>query len=685
MARRIAFILLLTWSTQAVCQKPDEIEIIRDKWGVPHIYAPTDAQVAYGLAWAHAEDNFKTIQLTILGAKQMLGRHLGKEGAVVDYVVGLLRCEEIVNNQMHTVSPEFLKLVEGYVAGLNAYARHHPKELYIKKVFPITAKDVFKAYVLQLAVMDGADKLIKKLVDSDVPNVLPSTIGSNAIAVAPHKTEDHATYLAVNSHQPLEGPAAWYEAHLVSDEGWNALGGLFPGGPVIFHGTNEHLGWAHTVNYPDKIDVFELEMHPDIKNSYKMDNEWLRLEEKKVKLKVKLPLGIQIGLSKKAYHSVYGPVVKNDDGVFAFSMSVFQEIRAIEQWYEMNKATDLKSFKDIMSEIRIPSFNTVYGDKRGDIFYVSNALLPKRNPDYDWNTTVPGNTTKTRFDSFQPFDQLPQLTNPPSGYVFNTNNSPFHATGEGENITVASIDKTMGFKPRENNRSIRMKELMAQYGKLADPITWEKFIKIKYDAQLPDSTVYGININPLLSGLVVTNKKASAILKIIQKWDKVALADRKGPAQLLLTYDHLSKNIPPSSYSNPTALAFENALIYAYDYLIKHFDRIDLALGEYQKLVRGKKELPLSGIPDVITAMYGEPHTDGKTKGKTGESYIMMIRYPKTGLPEIQTINVYGASENPTSPHFDDQMELFVQQKLKPMTLDIDEVRKEAKSIYHPK
>jgi len=248
---------------------PSEIEIIRDEWGVPHIYAPTDEQVSYGLAWAHAEDDFETIQQTLLAAKQMLGRYQGPDGAPIDYVVGLLRCEEIVEDHLQEVDPKFIKLVEGYAAGLNAYAKHHKEEVLLKKAFPLSVKDIFKAYVLQLAVQDGADNLISNLFDGNVDTLDFDPKGSNAFAISRKKTEDGNVFLAVNSHQPLEGPAAWYEAHLVSDEGWNMLGGLFPGAPVIFHGTNEYLGWVHTVNYFDKIDIFQLEMHPDDKKHKK--------------------------------------------------------------------------------------------------------------------------------------------------------------------------------------------------------------------------------------------------------------------------------------------------------------------------------------------------------------------------------------------------------------------------------
>ena len=137
--------LFLTFTSQISAQwRPDQIEIIRDHWGVPHIYAPTDAQVSYGLAWAHAEDDFETIQFVLLAAKSMLGLHLGKEGALLDYVVHLLRAKDIVEKNLHKVSPKFLKLVKGYLAGINAYAAEYPKEVFVKKPFPLLFKMYFR-------------------------------------------------------------------------------------------------------------------------------------------------------------------------------------------------------------------------------------------------------------------------------------------------------------------------------------------------------------------------------------------------------------------------------------------------------------------------------------------------------------------------------------------------------------
>ena len=683
MARNyFSVLLLLVISLEISAQwYPDQIEIIRDQWGVPHIYAPTDAQVSYGLAWAHAEDDFGTIQTTLLAAKGMLGLHLGKDGAIADYVVGLLRTKEIVAEHLDEVSPEFLKIVNGYLAGLNAYAEHHPPEVFVKKAFPITVQEVFQAYVLQLAIMDGADGVIGGLIKGNIDHAALIGIGSNALAFNRSKTGSDHVMLAVNAHQPLEGPAAWYEAHLVSEEGWNAMGGLFPGGPVIFHGTNEHLGWAHTVNHPDKIDIFELEMDPQNKRRYRMDSSWQTLEKRKIALRIKIFLGLKIRIKKVAYYSKYGPVIRNDKGYFAFKMSVFDEIRAVEQWYNMNKSQNLNEFKEALEMVAIPSFNIMYADRYDNIFYVSNGKIPFRDSKFDWKKTLPGNTSRTLTEEYHKFEDLPQLTNPSSGYLFNTNNSAYSASAADDNLSFDDFDSTMGYELHENNRSIRFMQLMEQY----DTISWENFLSIKYDATLPDSLYYNINVNavfrmdPLLAG------KAAPTVRILQKWNRRGELNEIGAAHFNEFYLHLMGKKNRIDVDEVKPIQMIESLHYVHEKLLKNFGKIEVTLGEYQFLVRGDKILPMRGLGDVLAAMYSRAYKEGKVKGVAGDSYIMLVRYPSQGLPIIETVNSYGASNRPESPHYADQMKMFVNQERKQMTLDIDLVRDKAEKIYHPK
>ncbi len=265
----ILFFLLLTSSLSAQTIHPDSIKIARDAYGVPHIFAKTDPEVAYGLAWANAEDDFATMQFTLLAGEGKLGRLRGKDGATVDYIVHLLRCREVVQEKYSTLAPDFVALLDGYVQGINAYAARHPREVLVRGSFPATLESYLTSLVFSASMITGVDKALASIFNRRVPTLKAfASGGSNAFAVHSSKTTDGQTYLAINSHQPLEGPVAWYEAHLHSEEGWNMLGGLFPGSPVVFLGTNENLGWAHTVNFQDKVDVYQLEINPDNNTEY---------------------------------------------------------------------------------------------------------------------------------------------------------------------------------------------------------------------------------------------------------------------------------------------------------------------------------------------------------------------------------------------------------------------------------
>ena len=652
---------------------PSKIDIVRDKWGVPHIYAPTDAGASYGLAWAHAEDDFGTIQQTIMAGKRMVGRKAGPKGAAIDYFVHLIKAKEVVDEKINTISPTYRKVLEGYVAGLNSYAEKHPKEVVLKKLFPVTVKEALTAYVLSLSVLSGVDKIVGDLFKNKINENPYNENGSNAMAISKRKTTDGYTYLTVNSHQPLEGPVSWYEAHLNSDEGWNMLGGLFAGGATPFQGTNENLGWTHTVNYPDKVDLYKLRMHPAKKNLYKFDGEWLELEERKIKLKVKL-MGLPITIKKKAYWSVYGATVKNDFGYYSVRFGANMDIRVGEQWYWMNKASNFEEFKKALDMVAISGFNIGYADKEDNIFYASNGKLPMRDPAYDWKKVLPGNTSATLWTDFHPFSDLPQIENPKSGYIFNTNNTVYSASGPEDNIQPEDIDQTMGFPFRNNNRSIRFMELIAQYDKLS----YDDFKTIKYDITLPDSLHFTLDANILFKLDEAKYPLYADFIIKLKQWDRRASKESTGATLFKLIYDQSRKD-KFASFTEQDAIRYIKE---AQEFLLDKYKTIEVPLGKYQVHQKGNVELPVEGLPDVIAALNTRSYGD-KVRASHGDSHVMMIRYDKDG-PIIESINAYGASNRPDSPHYTDQMELYVKHGLKPMTLNKEKIYKEAESIYHP-
>jgi acyl-homoserine-lactone acylase len=663
----------------------ENVQIARDAYGVPHIFGQTDADVAYGLAWAHAEDDFETTQLTLLAGKAMLGRYLGQQGAAVDFFVHLLETRDIASQKyLSDFSPDFRKLIDAYLAGINDFALAHPERVLMKEAFPVTQTDIISAYILSLAQMSGADAAVQKIVAGaiDQAEVKDPAAGSNAIAIHSSRTASGEAFLAINSHQPLTGPVAWYEAHLHSEEGWNILGGLFPGGLTVFHGVNEHLGWAHTVNNPDKLDVFQLKMHPEKMNLYEVDGEWLELEEKRVWLKVKMWNLITIPVPKKVWKSIFGPTLITEHGVFSIRTGSLEVITAPEQWYRMNKARNYTEFEAAMDMMALPGFNTVYADKYDTIFYVSNALLPVRNPEFDYSKTILGDSRDKLWEDYYPFDALPQQLNPSVGYLFNTNHSAFKATAFLDNLEFEGYPKGMGYYLTDNNRSLRFREIMPDTGLLS----YEQFKDIKFDKQLPQNLAYEINVDALFSLDPNQYPDVAEEIEILNTWNRQSTPRSRGAAIFAYAYYHIRDKTKAENLDPKRVLGQEEALEAiqsAQVYFKTHFPGKEVHLGDFQKLVRGEKSLPLFGLPDVISAMRSEPYQNGMRKGDQGESYIMLVKFGE-GLPEIETVNVYGASNQPESPHYTDQMELFVNQELKPMTLNKEDVMKTASKVYTP-
>lgn len=658
----------------------EKIDIVRDSFGVPHIFAPTDAEVAYGLAWAHAEDDFSTIQQSYMAGKAMLGAYKGKAGASIDYIIHLMRIKELVEEKYETdISPAYKRVLEGYATGLNAYAAKHPKEVLLKKLFPITPKDMLQYGVLQLCVLSGADRALRSIVGENVPtldDMKPG--GSNAFAFNSKKTTDGQTYLAINSHQPLEGPVSWYEAHLQSEEGWNIIGANFPGAPSILSGVNEYLGWAHTVNEPDKLDIYQLLINPANKSQYQFDGKWENLEVTTAKLNVKVA-GLRINVKRKVYWSKYGPTMITNKGTFSIRMPAQMDIRGLEEWYHLNKAKNFTEFKAVLNMMAIPGYNIVYADRYDTIYYLSNGKIPIRDKAYNWKGTLPGNTSKTLWTEIHPLEKLPQVLQPASGFVYNTNHSPFHATEGPDNFKL--VDPTMGYETLENNRSMRFAELIKQYEK----VSYEDFKRIKYDGKYPAQFAFPILIDSLFMLNSEEYPEIADLIQLLNQWDKGSNIESTGAS----IFAHINYQLyalaregkRPSILSKLTCVYLLQTV--KADFL-KYFGKTSVNLGEYQKHVRGEKAIPLPGLPDVLTAMYSIPWKDGMIKGNQGESYIQLVRFTKEG-PVMETINTYGASSKKESPHYTDQMEMFTKYQTKKMSLKKEDAYKNAIKIYNPK
>lgn len=666
------------------------ISIIRDKWGVPHIYGKTDEEVAYGLAWVTCEDDIKSMRENLLTARCRLAELKGKDGAIMDFLCAFIGARESVEKLYDkSFSPKFKNILSAYVLACNNYIKTHPEDKLMNDLLPITEKDVIVGYTVGLSLMTNVPFAIMKIANGSIEHpTITAPHGSNGFAVNSHKTKDGNTYLGINSHQPLEGPYSWYEAHLHSEEGWNILGGTFPGGVTIFHGANENLGWAHTVSFADHDDVYKLTMHPKEKLKYQFDGKWLSLKKKKIKMWVKIFWIIKIPVTKTFYESVYGPVMEKDGSYYAVRFTSSFDIRGAEQWYHMNKAKNFTEFQDALKEMALPGLNIIYADKEDNIMFIDNGQFPKRNKKYDWWHVLPGNTSETlwKANDYYPYDSLAKVINPKSGYVFNNNNTPFNCTAKEDNLDSETHPLKQFYFAYNDNRSLRTGYLFANSGKLS----YDEFKAIKYDQQFMNP-VYNYAMENIEDVLKLDSNKYPQIkesIEVLKKWNRSTDVNNQQAALLALVINKvIAKIVDEGNFPAVKTKIHEWFLVKcveeAQQHLKKYFGKLEIPLGDFQHLVRGKKELPIGGIPDVNATMWVTKHKNGLYKAEVGETYIELIQFTKNG-PIIESISPYGTSNVEGSKHYDDQMELFAQQKCKKMSLNYDEIMKEKERIYHP-
>ena len=705
----LVFAVLATWEPFfASAANPPAVrtysaEIIRDEFGVPHIYGKTDADAAFGVAVAHAEDDFFTLQDVVAMSRGRYGAIAGEDGAKVDYVYHLIDARGTAETNYPKLPADTRALFEAYAAGLNHYAAQHPGEVKLANLFPVSGIDVAAGFALRQPFFFGLDGVIGPLVAGedlrrehgpDIPGfprpplpgaapaetteapkqaralVLPlgedaEHMGSNAFAVAPEKGGGTTTLIS-NSHQPLRGGVAWYELVVESGEGWHFAGANFPGSPFPFLGHNEHLGWTNTVNTPDMIDVYRLELD-ETGTRYKLDGEWWYLESEWVTLPVKVG-PVVLPVRREVLRSVHGPVIRNDKGAFAVRYGGIGRLEQLDAYYRLNKATSFAEWEAQIARLAIPSTNFIYADKTGTIAYVYNAAIPNRPADAkaDWRNVLPGDTSALIWQGAVDYKALPRIVNPASGWIYNANNTPFTAAGAGSDLDPDAFSPVLGIELKQTNRSRRAYQLLSE-ATVLDRATLER---IKYDTAYTREG-YVDRLFDALEGLKATGQLAET-RDLLLTWDFTA--DNRGKADalaLLVIRDFMS-----ADYNNKPFPDVAEKLDAASKHLITHFGRLDPPMSDLLRLRQGGLDLPLDGGSDTLRASTTwDVDEDGRLSLKHGDSFIQWVEWQPGKRVFSRSIQPFGsASTRPQSRHYTDQMRLFVEHKLKPVWFWRDDV-----------
>jgi len=682
-----------------------EARIVRDEFGVPHIFGKTDADVAYGVAYAHSEDDFSTLQEVTAMTRGRMATLNGAESAPIDYIAALLDVRGTVNRKYDDLPQDVRAVLAGYASGLNAYAADHPDEVKLSKLFPVNGQDIAAGFVLRSPFFFGLNNPIEalvqnkplpreggprlsdepartsvhplspdKLIEDDSATPVgpdPDENGSNAYAIAPDRSPEGKTRLISNSHQPLRGNVAWYELVVHSEEGWNFAGANFPGSPFPFLGHNEYLGWTNTVNRPDLIDIYKLTLN-DKKDAYRFDGEWKPLEKKRVWLKIKYGPFV-IPYPQVAYRSIHGPVIMNDSGAYALRYAGIDELDMLTQYYRINKARNFDEWQAAMAGQGVPATNFIYADAEGNIGLYYNAMFPDRPEGYDWRGILPGDSSKALWQKTLPFTRVPALVNPASGYIMNANNTPYIAAGPGDELKPDNFSPLLGVEDDQTNRSRRSIALLERAnddGKITDAELWA----IKYDTGY-EKAGYAKNWQDRIAALDL--KGSAKLLKaqqLLGQWDWNL--DGKGPADALALMVLRPAN--KSHYNRGEMPDPRQILEETVDHLTKYFGKIDPPMMDVLRMRQGNVDLPVDGGNDTIRAStLWDVEEDGRLSVRHGDSYIMFMEWAKDGKVHSRSIQPFGAATTrPDSPHYTDQMQLFVDKKLKPVWFDPKDLEK---------
>jgi acyl-homoserine-lactone acylase len=670
-----------------------DVEVMRDGLGIPHIYGKKDVDTAFGLGYVQSEDDFETLQSVLLATRGTLAAEIGYEAAQTDFVVQFMGVWDAVNANYDKQVPDKIKqIAQAYADGVNLYSAENPEQV-SRYFLPVTAKDIVAGFTFKMPMFYGFDKILGDLVNSveglefapsqnaliwQPAKALP--IGSQGIALAPHRSADGLTHLLINSHQPLTGPVAWYEVRLHSDEGWNMVGSTFPGAPLIIHGHNDNLGWSNTVNKPDLVDIYQLTINPKNENQYWLDGSWKAFHIKIAKMTVKLFGPLRWTVNKEIKVSEHGPVMETNKGSFALRWSGMNEVGTLQFMFAANKATNKQEFEDALKLNSMPSINFIYADRAGNIAHYYNAKFPKRIDGWQWDKILPGDRSDLIWTEFHDFSAMPKTVNPVSGLVYNANNTPWIATDGNDDAKENEYPESMGIETSITNRALQIEEKLKGVKKISKAL----FKEVKYDLSYHPKSYQIIALQTWLEqqpseGLSQVELDA---LHALRTWNFSTYKDNKQAALAVLTMTPIQKASGAPVKLQEITQAFQTAVAQ----LVKYHGSYAVPYGDVYRLQHGEKNLPISGGPDILRAVYGrEMDNKGQIQNVAGDGFMMFVSWDKNGVVESEAIHQYGsATTDITSVHYNDQMDMFVAQKERLVLFERAALEKQIERRYRP-
>ncbi len=685
----------------------DQVEIVRTTHGVPHIRAENLRAAAYALAYVQLEDHGSRVAIGLLRARGEMGRWFGRDSIDSDFMAQ--RAYAIAVERYPLLEEATRDVYEGFAAGANRYVELHPNEFPVGFAPRFTGYDI-AARDVNLNRAQQASRFLRRItrpsdssatVGSDSEGDSPSPIegvdpieeGSNAWAFAPSRTKSGRAILLRNPH--LSWSAGYYEAHMTVPGVLDFYGDFRIGGPFgVIGGFNRDLGWSTTNNDTDLDEIYALDVDSTRVDHYLFEGASVPLEREVVTVSYRNGPGISTE-TRELWRTPLGPVIHRDSGrVYVLRGAAEGEYRAGEQFLHMMRATSLAEWKEAMRIRARLNSNFTYADRAGNIFYVWNAAIPALpHPSGGDTLAIPARRTADIWTRYVPFDSLPQLENPPGGYVQNENDSPY----------FTNMHRVLDWTRYPDNfpqPSLRLRsQLSLQLVDTKRRLSLEDVVELKHS--------YRMLLADRVKGDLVTAVRASspdgataAAIALIEKWDDTAAPDSRGGVLFeawwrrytsgasadTMFAEPWSLDSPlstPRGLANPTRAA--EAFTAAVAETAERYGSFDVAWGDVHRVRMGPVDVPVGGCGGALGCFrvlnFGTD-PDGRRSVIGGDGWVLAVEFGD--IPRAYSVLAYGQSPNPASPYHSDQAELFARGEMKRVAWTERDVDAQAVRRYRP-
>lgn len=678
LAIALALVATISGSTPRAAALPEKgTEILWDRYGIPHIFAPDHPSLFYAYGFAQMEGHAELLVRLYAQARGRGAEFYGDAYVASDRWVRTTGIPQKAKQWETQQTPEFGALIRAFAAGLNAWAAKHPNQLSAaaKRVLPLTAEDVY-AHGLRIIHYDWL---------TSEPNVyrkarqeVIETHGSNGWAIGPAKSATGNAMLMSNSHLPWSDNDTYFEVQL-SAPGVTSYGAVWVGFPVLRQCFTEFVAWTQTTNGPTGADVYRLVPSGD---GYLLDGKVKAFEVEQQMIKVRQPDGTLRDVPHTIRRTVHGPVFNDRRGVMVAQRVVPADRgRMFEQFWRMGLAKNFDEWRAAMRMQHLPIFHTMYADRDGHIMYVYNAAPPVRaHGDHAfWSGVIPGDRSELiAGDQVVPFDQLPQAIDPPSGCVQNSNDSPWTSTYPVQ-IDPAKYAAYIAPPPSHTQRSQRGIRLLSEPGKIT--LAQLKEMKLSTRSEIADHFVDDLVAAARQHG----GAKAKQAAEILAKWDRHGDNTSDGTLLFLrfvqgagnsfqniggygVPADPRQPLTTPRGFADPVKAA--GLLDREARRLEDEYDTMHVIWGDVIRLRRGLTDLPGNGLPGnlgAIRTVNTGLFVSGKAEIVGGDTFYAVLEFQKNGPPIGEALLGYGNWSRLGSKHVDDQLALASQKRMRPI------------------